>query len=736
TGAVATTDGGLAKTGAGTLILTGANAYSGSTSVSGGILHIGNGGSGASIGSTSGVVLSNNSSLTFNHADSVIFSKPISGSGSLTKSGTGTLSVGTPQTYSGATHIAGGTLKLLARPVLTVTANLQLQLDAFDMASLAQNSDGSSAVTTNGQPVGYWSDKSGAGHHANVTTASKRPVYTATAFNGMPALNFDSTFAQEIWANYNIANGNPFTIAIVYRQTSLAGGNHALFGNDNGGWDRFQGLVGGANYGISNGGWQNYGQGTAMNHTDPIRYVFISRPGVTNGSEIWVNSVRVAQFTEGHDGSNTAQIAIGNISPNNGWNGNIQVGEVVAYGSALSDAERSTLDTYLNTKWFGGGGGSSGINLLPTDTPVSIASGAAVNLNGVSQQVASLADSAGSGGSLTNGGTDDVTLTISGNSSTSFGGVISNGATNRTALIKAGAGTLTLTGISTYTGTTNVSGGTLRVQGALGATATTVSATLAGNGSINAGVSLLAGGGCAAKISNWTGAAGSGFEDLAVQSLAITAGSHAVTIDTTGLTNFSDTNKVFAFLKTAAGITGFNAADFSVSAPGFSGSGTWALRQTGNNLELVYSNGSALPPYDSWAAAMGLTGAPGKESAFDADPDKDGIANGLEWILGGNPLASDRAIQPTVTSSTSSGLTLRFNRAESSIGQATLGVQWATNLNGTWTDVPVTQSGGSYANGVVVTVNEAATPDAVTVNIPAANAAGARIFARLKATTP
>ena len=736
TGATATTDGSLVKTGPGTLILTGANAYSGSTSVSGGKLQIGNGGSGASIGGTSGVVLSNNSSIAFNHADAVIFSKPISGSGSLTKTGAGTLSVGTTQTYSGATSVAGGALKLLDRPVLTVTANLQLQLDAFDMASLAQNSDGSSAVTTNGQPVGYWSDKSGAGHHANVTTTSKRPVYTATAFNGMPALNFDSAFAQEIWANYNIANGSPFTIAIVYRQTSLAGGNHALFGNDNGGWDRFQGLAGGANYGISNGGWQNYGQAAAMNNTDPIRYVFISRPGVTNGSEIWVNGSRVAQFTEGHDGSNTAQIAIGNISPNNGWNGNIQVGEVVAYGSALSDAERNTLDTYLNTKWFGGGGGSSGINLLPTDTPVSIASGAAINLNGVSQQVASLADYGGGGGSVTNGGTDDVTLTINGSASTTFGGVISNGTTNKTALVKAGAGTLTLAGISTYSGATSVSGGTLRVQGVLGATATTVSATLSGNGSISAGVNLLAGGGFVAGISNWTGAAGSGFEDLSVQSLAIAAGPHAITIDTTGLTNFTDTNKVFAFLKTSAGIAGFNAGDFSVSAPGFSGAGTWAVRQTGNNLELVYSNGSAAPPYDSWAAGKGLTGAPGFESAFDADPDKDGMANGLEWILGGNPLASDRAIQPTVTSSASSGLTLRFNREETAIGQATLVVQWATSLNGTWTDVPVIQSGGSYANGVVVTVNEAVTPDAVTVNIPAVNAAGGKIFARLKATNP
>jgi hypothetical protein len=39
-------------------------------------------------------------------------------------------------------------------------------------------------------------------------------------------------------------------------------------------------------------------------------------------------------------------------------------------------------------------------------------------------------------------------------------------------------------------------------------------------------------------------------------------------------------------------------------------------------------------PYLDWAATMGLSGA---AAAFDADPDGDGIANGLEFVLGGQP---------------------------------------------------------------------------------------------------
>jgi outer membrane autotransporter protein len=100
--------GSLTKSGAGTLTLTGANSHTGGTTVSGGTLQIGDGGTS---GSVSGDVV-NNAALAFNRSDAVTFSGDISGTGSLTKSGAGTLTLTGTNTYSGTTTISGGTLQI------------------------------------------------------------------------------------------------------------------------------------------------------------------------------------------------------------------------------------------------------------------------------------------------------------------------------------------------------------------------------------------------------------------------------------------------------------------------------------------------------------------------------------------------------------------------------------------------------------------------------------------------
>ncbi len=101
--------GNLEKLGSGTLILTGANTYTGTTEISAGTLQIGDGGVSGRLGS--GAIV-NDGALIFNRADALAVSNVISGGGTLTQTGGGVLTLSSANTYSGGTTIAAGTLAL------------------------------------------------------------------------------------------------------------------------------------------------------------------------------------------------------------------------------------------------------------------------------------------------------------------------------------------------------------------------------------------------------------------------------------------------------------------------------------------------------------------------------------------------------------------------------------------------------------------------------------------------
>jgi autotransporter-associated beta strand protein len=97
----------LTKTGTGALILTGANTYSGGTTVSAGTLQLGDGLT--SSGSVAGGI-TNNSVLVFANSLAETFSNNISGTGALGKTGAGTLTILVASSYSGGTTISNGML--------------------------------------------------------------------------------------------------------------------------------------------------------------------------------------------------------------------------------------------------------------------------------------------------------------------------------------------------------------------------------------------------------------------------------------------------------------------------------------------------------------------------------------------------------------------------------------------------------------------------------------------------
>lgn len=127
----------LTKTGAGTFTLVGTNTYTGGTTVSGGILELGN-------GTTNGAVagnIGNDANVTFNPGTAQTYAGVISGTGSLTKAGANALTLSGVNTYAGATAIDAGTVtlsggadRLPVGTTVTVASGANLNLNSQNQA--------------------------------------------------------------------------------------------------------------------------------------------------------------------------------------------------------------------------------------------------------------------------------------------------------------------------------------------------------------------------------------------------------------------------------------------------------------------------------------------------------------------------------------------------------------------------------------------------------------------------
>lgn len=143
------------------------------------------------------------------------------------------------------------------------------------------------------------------------------------------------------------------------------------------------------------------------------------------------------------------------------------------------------------------------------------------------------------------------------------------------------------------------------------------------------------------------------------------------------------------------------------------------------------SNVSLTPasPFSLWIAAS--AGVPSGQTGFADDPNHDGVANGLAWILGANsPLNDSQSLMPVATANAGGTLTLTFDCLKpADWGTATLAVDYSHDLS-TWVSATVPGSNGTV-NGVVFTVTGTKT---LQVTAAIFNATDNKLFARLRVT--
>ena len=423
-----------------------------------------------SLGALSGagsVSLGGASLLVGGENTSTGFSGAISGAGSLTKVGTGTLTLSGANAYLGGTTVTGGTLKLGASGALP-TGNLvvnggTLDLNGFD-------------ATANDLTIRQPSAVKGAGTFGNGTLRLLGSLtFVDTDLRGVPRIDANlelspgqhslvapitSTFYDEILAG-DISGAGGFTRS---GDGFLAFAGHNTYSGET----------------ILNEGPLYLVAENALSPNSALTVGDQATVYMATGSHDGFTGGNFSQVAGSLAGSGfvslgSATLTVGGLGTDTTFSGYLSgSGGLVKAGAGtmtLTDSNVYSGATVVN----GGTLALRGYGELRGTTALSVAAGAAFSLDPnpyVGYDGQTLGSIAGAG-SIDLGA---VALTVGGlNATTEFSGAV----TGAGSLAKVGTGTLTLSGASGYTGGTTVSGGRLVVAQPSGAYANTATLELA-----------------------------------------------------------------------------------------------------------------------------------------------------------------------------------------------------------------------------------------------------------------
>ncbi|MEZ5276850.1 MAG: Ig-like domain-containing protein [Opitutaceae bacterium] len=227
-------------------------------------------------------------------------------------------------------------------------------LDSSDSTGLFQNEAGTQPVTTNGQFVGRWNDKSQNSWHVSITGGgdSNRPIFSTNQQNGKPSIRFDGSgdFLRSTSARLN---GNNYTVFVVARRVSEKWLEAILSIHDfeNHDWNNPHSLVVG----------QTADSGDVYDVRDDI--VFSTRPhpgsGVTFTYGTRFDGSTIMSFINGVPGIpgpstgnlSAERIVLGGRGEPRWPGNNYEYFEVLIFDEALDDSERQSVEAYLNQKY-------------------------------------------------------------------------------------------------------------------------------------------------------------------------------------------------------------------------------------------------------------------------------------------------------------------------------------------------------------------------------------------------
>lgn len=672
---------GFTKLGSGTLTLSGTSSFSGNVSLDSGRVRAGannalgtgtivfNGGGLSSNGSTARTLANavslpidptfgnavDNGTITLTGAlalpadrtittlSRTILSGPVSGAFNLTKAGTASLGLGGSNSYGGSSTINAGVLQIRSMSALpsggavTVASGSSLEIaiptgnnKTFDNPI---SISGPGAAGTRGAL--WMSNDNSANSNSHTFTGGITLGGNTTfgSFGVTMGMTFNSVISGTGNLTFNVEGGSAssHTFTATFNQPNTYTGNTNL---------------------VSGGGTRGF-YVLGVNNALPVA-TSVNLGASTGVLQLNLNgrSQTIAGLTSTGTLANNTVVGGGALTINNAAT-NTFGGVLGGAGSAFSLTKTNSgtliltgVNTYTGGTTIADGpiqmSGSG--RLGATTGSLTINTGGALDLNGTNQTVDALTGTSTSGNAVYNSvNASTSTLTIGSNGgSGSFGGIIANtnsGGSGLVAITKTGAGIQTLTGTNTYSGSTTVNAGTLRINGnqsgATGAVNVAASATIGGTGTLGGLLTVSTGG----SVSP-----GETFGTLTASNGAIVAGTYACQIDGSSVDTLAVTGNLDitgATLAVAPSGAGATQSSYVIATYTGTLTGTFNVSPA---LPAGYSVSYSSPgeirlvsgtPYSTWAGTTyGLTGG---DALPDADPDGDGVKNIVEFALNGNP---------------------------------------------------------------------------------------------------
>lgn len=239
-----------------------------------------------------------------------------------------------------------------AQVLPTGISGLRLWLDASDVNNNGVN-------PANGTAVNTWYDRSGLNNHATVFGSQSAGVLNTNQINGKPVVHFTRT-SQTQGSVYEVTGVDirattlpAVTIFTVYRQGAQSG-DQAVWGNDNGAWDRFFFSSWTSQVGANNGGVSRGTNAIIVNNaglTGTTRLLTtVYDHNVAAGSAVYFDG-QVVQTVQDITNTTDAQhsLRIGFDGDDNCFNGDIA--EMIVYNRKLDPCEIQQINRYLGAKY-------------------------------------------------------------------------------------------------------------------------------------------------------------------------------------------------------------------------------------------------------------------------------------------------------------------------------------------------------------------------------------------------